>query len=126
MSTAWASITGIIRAGFTVLLLSPRNSPPALAHLLISTKCRMLVHSTDKHVKNVLKETLKLLRDSGQQPMNLCQLPGYFEIYGRQEHAQPLPRIDDVHSSSDDIALICHTSGVKLILLVARVIASNL
>lgn len=110
MITAWASVTGIIRAGYTVLLLSPRNSPPALAHLLKSTKCRMLVHSTDKFIEEVLAETLELLRESGEAPMSLCHLPGYSETYGRQDHVQPLPRLSNVHSN--DLAVILHTSGL--------------
>lgn len=109
MITAWASFTGVIRAGFPVFLLSPRNSPPALAHLLKSTKCQMLVHSTDKFIEEVLGETLKLLRDSGEAPMSLCQLPGYSETYGRQDNVQPLPRLSNVHA--DDLAVIIHTSG---------------
>lgn len=112
MITAWASITGAIRAGFTVLLLSPRNSPPALAHLLKSTKCRMIVHSTDKLVENALAATLALLRESGETSISLCHLPTYSDIYGQQSRARLLPRPDDVRS--DDIALIFHTSGMQL------------
>lgn len=110
MVTAWASVTGVIRAGFTVLLLSPRNSPLALAHLLKSTKCGMIVHSTDSFVEDVLAETLGLLRESGEASTALCQLPKYSEIYGQQDVVQPVPRYQAVHS--DDIAIISHTSGL--------------
>lgn len=111
MITAWACVTGIIRAGFTVMLLSPRNAPPALAHLLKSTGCRALVHSADKFVEGALKETLALLRKSGDAPMTLIKLPEYSETYGRKGNVQPLSQNLNVHL--DDIALISHTSGTS-------------
>lgn len=109
MITAWASVTGIIRAGFIVLLLSPRNSPPALAQLLKSTKCQMLVHSTDKFVQKVLAETLALLQNSEKTSMSLCRLPSHEETYGRRHPVHPLPQ--DLSAHPDDIVLITHTSG---------------
>lgn len=111
MVTAWASVTGIIRAGFTVLLLSPRNAPPALAHLLKSTGCRALVHSTDQFVEGTLKETLALLRESGDAPITLLKLPEYSETYGRKGNVQSLSQDLNVHL--DDIAIISHTSGTN-------------
>lgn len=109
MITAWASVTGIIRAGFIVLLLSPRNSPPALAQLLKSTRCQMLVHSTDKLVEKTLAETLALLRKSEEAPMSLCRLPSYDETYRRRHPVHPLPQ--DLSAHPDDVVLITHTSG---------------
>lgn len=109
MITAWASVTGIIRAGFPVLLLSPRNSPPALADLLKATNCRMVVHSTDVFVKQTVAETCALLRESGGIPLSFCQLPGYSETHGRKDYLEPLPHRSSIHS--DEIALISHTSG---------------
>lgn len=113
MITAWACMTGIIRAGFTVFLLSPRNSPSAIAHLLKATKCRMLVHSTDKFVEDALSETLLLLRESGEANLSLCHLPSYSDTYGRRDHVQPLPLLENVEL--DDIVLISHTSGMRSI-----------
>lgn len=109
MITAWASVAGVIRAGFPVILLSPRNSPPALADLLKSTNCRMLVHSTDIFVKQTVAKTCALLRESGGTSLSFCELPRYSETYGRKDYLEPLPRRLSIHS--DDIALISHTSG---------------
>ena len=108
--TAYATMTGIIRAGMTALLLSPRNSTSALAHLMATTKCRMIVHSTDKFITDTLSETLSLVREAGGSDIPLFHLPSYGDTYGKiSEDIELLDRPSWVNS--DTVAFIGHTSG---------------
>ncbi|CAJ0542531.1 Ff.00g001250.m01.CDS01 [Fusarium sp. VM40] len=87
---------GLMRLGYTVLLLAPQLAPPAISHL-----CKTL------HVREILVDATYEYRARGLQGnINVIKLPRYPEDDSPVEDIQHGRKISDT-------AYICHTSGTS-------------
>ena len=97
----------LIRLGWTVLFLSPNNSPPALEYLLRRTRCRkIIVHS---QLGDVAAQTQVLLARSSED----VSLESYAEstIWETEEHVASYPPRLSAEEESPNVAFIFHSSG---------------
>ena len=88
--TYFCSILGVLRAGFIVFPISPRNSPEAVAHLLARTKANVLFTnaSTDAGIQNVVTRAMQRLHDDGEAAPPMHSLPVFEDLF--PSHAEKL------------------------------------
>ena len=102
--TIWATINGIQRAGFTVFLVSVRNSPVAVAHLLKVTNARALFVSGVPMLRNLAQAAV------GETGLKILDIPKFDAIFKKEDpDFTPLPPF-----STDSLmspAMILHSSG---------------
>lgn len=129
--TFWAVMTGIMRAGHTVFLISPRNSPAALAHLLLATGTSVFFASGDPSMQELAKGALAILKQKqseGEPKLNginlddmMLRLPSFDEFYDlspepRQDFEVP-PPFDTSEAMLYRRCMIAHSSGAFIIIL---------
>ncbi|KAI0314888.1 hypothetical protein OF83DRAFT_1165029 [Amylostereum chailletii] len=92
--TYLTTVVGILRAGFAAFLVSPRNSPEAIAHLLKdSGVCHLLIEGTPI-VEQTAEEALQLLSaDTTRIPCS--RMPVFESLYAKE-------------------VLILHSSGMSI------------
>ena len=95
-----------MRAGYTPFLISTKNSPIAVAHLLKVTDSTVLYTSNDTIVTNLAKEAFQKL----EQPIPSFTVPSHDELYLSSEveflALPPFPEVD-----LELPAIIAHSSG---------------
>lgn len=103
---------GCLRAGLTVLLISPRNAPGAVVHLLNKTSAKYLFTSSDPSTKVLVDAVMQQIQsESRDPPIGLRPMPQFEALFPLQADAsiEPYPpRTYDVESSG----LILHSSGL--------------
>ncbi|CAG8821417.1 20837_t:CDS:1, partial [Racocetra persica] len=101
------NILALWKLGFTILFLSPRNSEPALVHLLHEANSRILIHDPQflKLSKNVQSE----LSSQHSKTLNIFQLPNSLKNEKINDSAPVLKLNDDNHY--DKTIAIFHSSG---------------
>ncbi|KZO93856.1 acetyl-CoA synthetase-like protein [Calocera viscosa TUFC12733] len=114
-------LCAITAAGYTAFPLSPRNSFPAVQHLLKTTNCRYLIGSIPKQGEpgTALQQMAsQLLQDPSE--LKLIELPKYDALYPRLAQWPPLPYnpvtdsvpiIQPSAARKDAPTLIIHSSG---------------
>ncbi|KZO93870.1 acetyl-CoA synthetase-like protein [Calocera viscosa TUFC12733] len=114
-------LCAITAAGYTAFPLSPRNSPPAVEHLVKTTNCRYLIGSIPKQGEpgTALQQmAAQLLQDL--PGLKLIELPQYDTLYPRFAQWPPLPynpvtdsvpTIQPSPARKDAPTLIIHSSG---------------
>ena len=111
--TSWAIITGIIRLGCTAFMISPRNSPAAVADLLRQSECNVLLVSSEPSILELSKLSLEQL-PSGETPRIVMDAPSYEDLYkAAGETFESLPPYVD--AGMDSTALMLHSSGLGLL-----------
>ena len=68
-------MAGIIRAGHTVFPISPRNSAPAVAHLLTKTGTQHVFVGPESALQDLAAMSLKLMKDAGTLLPALQEIP---------------------------------------------------
>ncbi|KAI0318669.1 acetyl-CoA synthetase-like protein [Amylostereum chailletii] len=102
---------GLLRAGFTVFPMSPRNSPEAISHLLTSTKASILLTSGEPMIQTLASASLAVLkRAGGMEPPAVFGMPRFEDLY-IDDPAGVFERYPDVRYSPGAPALIMHSSG---------------
>lgn len=98
----------MFRAGIPFLPISPRNSPAAIADLLVKTCPTHVLVSADESMHKLLDESLALLTEATRPAIGA--MPVYNDIYSEKEKDfQPLPtRPHNINVSS----IIVHSSGL--------------
>lgn len=106
------SIIGLLRAGFTVFLISPRNSSDAIAHLLSQTGARHLFTSLDASIKGLTAAVLELIQaDSVTSPLDVHPMPLFDDLYPYQPDIPFEPFPLNIRSAEAP-AIILHSSGL--------------
>ncbi len=101
-------MTGIIRAGYVCFVISPRNSAPAVVHLLKTTGCGIVFTSNDSAMQSLIGDALEGL----ESPPSVGQVPGFSELYKDDEAG--FERLPAFHLPNMDVPiLICHSSGMR-------------
>ncbi|CAL1709823.1 unnamed protein product [Somion occarium] len=89
--TYFSSMMGVVRAGFTAFLISPRNGPDAVAHLIRKTQSQVLFTSSEAGIQTLAKKAIALLSNSTEEPLTIPQYP--------------MPVFEDLYSSGGDPSL---------------------
>ncbi|KAH8101719.1 acetyl-CoA synthetase-like protein, partial [Cristinia sonorae] len=107
--TYFCTIMGIMRAGFTVFTISPRNSPEAVAHLLSKTDAVLLLVSSEPSMAALAETAISLLRSTGTE-LRKGSMPVFEELFVSvtDDSFVAYPKVEyDLESP----ALILHSSG---------------
>ncbi|PAV14618.1 acetyl- synthetase [Pyrrhoderma noxium] len=106
-----ATVIGILRAGHIAFPISPRNSPEAIAHLLLSVSATHILVSSDPTIQSQYESTENLLR--GKLEPKKIGMPTHGDFFVEYDSDSeslfepvPLAKID-----VNSIACIYHTSG---------------
>ncbi|KAL8774731.1 MAG: hypothetical protein Q9209_000670 [Squamulea sp. 1 TL-2023] len=101
----FATFFGLLRAGFTVVTLSPRISAQAIINLMSQTQCKTIVYKNSLQLRRIIKQ----VKDGTPYqivPM-LCRT-GFDRV---SDDEPPLVRIVDKVREADRMAIIMHSSG---------------
>ena len=105
----WAMITGIMRAGHTVFLISPRNSAPAVTHLLKIKSCSTVFASDDTVTKELIQEVVKL----SESELRILPVPQLEDLFKPDDSTfVPLPPFSN--ELFEKPAIIAHSSGLVM------------
>lgn len=108
-------MVGVLRAGYTVFPISPRNNPPAIADLLQKTGAAKLFVSTDPAIQTLASASVGLLQNT-EEPhvVTMAEMPSFRDLFlpksADSSFRQFPPRFFDM----DGPALILHSSGMSL------------
>lgn len=102
-------VWGIVRAGGTAFLISPRNSRAAIAHLLKETRTQLLLLGADERVLSLATFTPA---DAENHAVSMKNVPVFNDLYsGKSERDYTYPMPDCAEDSIDQPAIILHSSG---------------
>lgn len=101
-------MAGIMRIGFAIFVISNKNSPAVIAHLLKATGSSAIMVSSDASTRNLVEEALQMMEQHEKIPiLDAVTYPDVFPgEYSKFEPLPPLP--DDI---MDMVAIIAHSSG---------------
>lgn len=102
---------GILRAGFAVFLISPRNSPKAIAHLLQKMGARHLLVGGEPMLQKLAATSLELLRADGHPDIPVSDMLHFEDLYPRDCSHGDFKYYPAVRFDLDAPALIMHSSG---------------
>jgi fatty-acyl-CoA synthase len=98
------TILGALRAGVTVTLLNIRLTPREICHPITDAGVRLIV--TDARLAPLLREAIEHVPTLAIYSVDRVEGLANFEALRERMHAPP-----EVELHSDDVALICYTSG---------------
>ncbi|KAI0794928.1 acetyl-CoA synthetase-like protein [Abortiporus biennis] len=110
-------VLAIMRSGNIAFPISPRNSPEAIAHLLMKTQVSFLLIADDAGLWEHAETAIKKVQEQEGNPSNghvteLLSIPSFEDMFphqlGDDDSFKPLP---PVKCSVDATALILHSSG---------------
>lgn len=98
-----------MRAGFTVFAISPRNSPEAVAHLLLKTEATFLLVSPEPSIGALAEAGLRILQSSGTE-ISMDHMPTFEDLFSSARDAN-FVAYPSVSFDMNSTALILHSSG---------------
>lgn len=111
--TYYTMIMAVIRSGYAVISISPRNSPAAIAHLIKSGGIRCILVGREQSMWDLTNASLYALKtDYGAQiaEPQLIPMP-YFEDLFR-DTGDSFETLPSVPEGPDDIVMYIHSSGI--------------
>ncbi|KAK7466463.1 hypothetical protein VKT23_005184 [Stygiomarasmius scandens] len=102
--TYFATVAGIMRAGYHPFPISSRNSPAAVAHLLQKTNAKHIFVNKGGPMKGLVNAAL-------QEPglsVNVIDMPSFDDLYGSDKTVE-LPQLEGI--TQESVAVILHSSG---------------
>jgi acyl-CoA synthetase (AMP-forming)/AMP-acid ligase II len=102
---------GILRAGFAVFPISPRNSPEAIAHLLKKTGACHLLVGGEPMLQKLAATSLQLLRADGHSEIPLSAMPHFEDLYPHESSDSEFKHYPSVKFDLNAPSLILHSSG---------------
>lgn len=105
-------MAGILRAGYTVFPISPRNSPQAIAHLLRKTGAIHLFASGDSQLQSLACTSIELLQATGEaNAVKIYETPVFGDLFPHEAAETSFIRFPVRHFDLEMPALILHSSG---------------
>ena len=99
----------MLRAGYIMFLISPRNVPAAIADMLRKTDCRHLMLSSDGPVQELAKKALEEL-----DGVTLHTIPTFEQLFSANSSLDELGTEDSpAKYDPNSLAMILHSSGVS-------------
>lgn len=102
---------GILRAGFSVFPISPRNSPEAVAHLLKKTGSNYLLAGGEPMLQKLANTALELLRADGHPEIPSSHMPHFEDLYPDDDSDSEFENYPTVKFDREAPSLILHSSG---------------
>jgi len=102
---------GVLRAGFTVFPISPRNSPEAVAHLLKKTGPSHLLVGAEPKFQKLAATSLELLRADGHPGIPFSDMPHFGDLYPHDDSDGEFKHYPAVKFDPNAPSLILHSSG---------------
>ena len=104
----------ILRTGATLFPISPRNSAPAIAHLLRTTGVTAVLVGSEPLLNRLAAAAFEIIRNSGDALPGLAQMPTFDEMFvacsaGSFDTEDFLPPLG--WRQQDRAGLIVHSSG---------------
>ena len=107
-------MTGAIRAGHAIFVISPRNSPVAVAHLLNVTGCSVLYVSDDKSMQGLSAAAIAQAKKEHGWSVAVEVLPNYEDVYDDGKKNTEFEMLPNIEFSMNALALLAHSSGICL------------
>ena len=99
------SVFGLVRAGYAVLTLSPRLSPPAIIALLKETCCQRVLYGKHPHLVELIEQIEK---PNSVQTQPILSRVGYDKV----ESIEPVfSRNVNRNEEREKVVMIMHSSG---------------
>jgi len=108
--TYFCLLVGIIRMGWTVFPLSPRNSAEVVAELLTKSNATYIIASSDHAMQNLAAASVKLLAHHGGD-IQVLVAPTFGDLFPPQSDAEKLEGSEIANLSLDAPGAILHSSG---------------
>jgi acyl-CoA synthetase (AMP-forming)/AMP-acid ligase II len=106
---------GILRAGFSVFPISPRNSPEAVAHLLKKTGSNYLLAGGEPMLQKLANAALELLRADGHPEIPSSHMPHFEDLYPDDDSDSEFENYPTVKFDREAASLILHSSGQHVV-----------
>ncbi|TCD61559.1 putative NRPS-like protein biosynthetic cluster [Steccherinum ochraceum] len=103
-------LMGLLRLGHNVFLISPRNSPATVAHLLAEVGVTYLIVGPEEGIRNSSQIALTELADEGLSVPGSSVMPTPDEIFSLSA-ASDFSLLPPVELKLSDPAVVLHTSG---------------
>lgn len=111
--TYFTMIMAVIRSGCTVFPISPRNSPPAVAHLIKSVGARYVLVGNEISMTDLANESLQALKNNyGTQVVHpqLISVPCFEDLY--RDTGDNFETLPSVQKEPNHIIAYLHSSGM--------------
>ncbi|KAI0272871.1 acetyl-CoA synthetase-like protein [Russula aff. rugulosa BPL654] len=102
---------GILRAGFSIFPISPRNSPEAVAHLLKKTGSKYILVGGEPMLQKLANTALELLRADGHHEIPSSHMPHFEDLYPEDDSDSEFENYPTVKFDLEAPSLILHSSG---------------
>lgn len=119
--TFFSTIIGIMRAGFVPFLISTRNSPEAVAHLMAATGSHALLVSEDPVTNELAGAAIRLFeatndRAEGPKKIQTIVAPSFERLYEHTEETTSANTIPAMTAGTtldkwDRLCIVAHSSG---------------
>jgi acyl-CoA synthetase (AMP-forming)/AMP-acid ligase II len=110
-------MVGILRAGFAVFPISPRNNPPAIAHLLKKTGATHLFVSADPVSQGLSSAAIELLQTAeASHVVTTSETPVFDDLFPPGSAVSSFKRFPPRRFDMDAPAVILHSAGMSLLL----------
>ncbi|KAF9463989.1 putative nonribosomal peptide synthetase [Collybia nuda] len=109
-----ATVTGLMRTGFVPFPISPRLSPPAVAHLLKKTSCHRLIATQDTLRGLISGVKAELAKDDAQFELSVEEVPNIRQVFpklGAEVADDPFERYPTLPVSIELPVMYLHSSG---------------
>ncbi|KAL4264659.1 Adenylate-forming Reductase [Pleurotus pulmonarius] len=108
--TYFTLIAATFRAGFAPFVISARNSPAAVAHLLSTTRAKHVIVGSDAALLDALGTALNLMQEKNPSIVlpGRSMMPTFEEIFVSDAAFELLP---PCRPNANSLALIFHSSG---------------
>ena len=105
------NIVGVMRAGYTVFPISPRNSPAAVAHLLKKAQVTHVLIDAQDALKTLFTKSIEFLEEDIKSNLSSSSFLSFAEVHqsytlGTVTEPPPVATFD-----LDNVAFIVHSSG---------------
>ena len=111
--TYFTTMVGIVRAGYAVFPISPRNSPEAVADLLSKTAATHILVGAEQSLQDLTASALQVMAANCAAPLpHYSPMPSFEDIYvdDSDHDFKPLPPFKPDWC---DPAIIMHSSGMR-------------
>lgn len=109
--TYFCFMVGVLRAGYAVFPISPRNNPAAIAHLLKQTGAARLFVSSDPALQGLASTSIQLLQ-TNEEPhsVQIYEMPVFEDFFPAISAESPV-KFPPRRFHMEAPALILHSSG---------------
>ena len=106
-------MAGTIRSGHAIFVISPRNSPVAVAHLLKATHCSILYVSADKGMQGLSAAAVAQAQKEHDWKVAVEVMPNFEDVYDDGKDNTEFEMLPNIEFSMSAPALLAHSSGMS-------------